>query len=235
MKKYDVVYFYRATKSQELKFSLRSVQKNLPYNSVWIYGDKPEGIEPDNMVEILQSGFTVWQRTTNMLKDICLNPDITENFWLFNDDFFILKPMTSEKPVYAGFLKERVAEIEQKHKGKTAYSRQLEKVIVALKNDGFKTKNYATHTPLLVNKEKALETIERYPYIPMFRALYGNMHDIKGRNIKKDVKLLGPHDVPTEEMQFASTSNESFTKEAGIYIKRKFYRPSRFEVKDENL
>jgi len=231
MKKYDIVYFYKYTKTQELKYSLRSVEKNMPHNEVWIYGDMPDGIKPDHMIEVLQSGFTVWQRTTNMLKDICLNPDISENFWLFNDDFFILKPMTSEKPVYAGTLEERVAEIEQRHKSKSAYSRQLERVIAALKKDGFKTRNYATHTPLLVNKEKALETIERYPTIPMFRALYGNMHDIKGRNIKRDVKLIGAHDIPKEDQQFVSTNDTSFNKECGKYIRRMFAKPSRFEVK----
>lgn len=232
MKKYDIVYFYKYTKSKELQYSLRSVEAHLPHKSVWIYGDKPDNIEPDHFVDVLQTGFTAWQRTTNMLKDICLNEEITDDFWLFNDDFFILSDVKSIKPIYAGTLQDRIDEIESRHDGATVYTLQLKKAQRVLEADGYDTKNYAVHLPILVNKGKALETIEHYPDVPMFRSLYGNMHDIKGRDIHQDVMVIGPHELPKEGQQFVSTSAETFRNtETGMYIQRLFTKPSRFEVR----
>lgn len=232
MDKYDIVYVYKYVDSQELKYSLRSVEANMTYNSVWLYGDEPKGIQPDHFVDVLQSGWTAGERVMKMIKQACENPDITDDFWLFNDDFFVLKKLSTTKSFYAGQLADRITAIEKKHKGKpTAYTMKLRKAEERLKADGLTTKAFdAVHTPMLINKAKALETIATYPDIVMFRSMYGNMHKVPCIKIK-DTKIHTPHDVPAEDARFVSTNDISFKKECGRYIRRQFTKPSRFEVR----
>ena len=48
MKKYDVVYLLKNDyASDELRYSVRSVVKNFPYNRIVFVGGKPDDIEPD--------------------------------------------------------------------------------------------------------------------------------------------------------------------------------------------
>ena len=45
---HDIVYILRNNiDTDEIKYSMRSVVKNFPFNSIWIYGGKPKGIEPE--------------------------------------------------------------------------------------------------------------------------------------------------------------------------------------------
>lgn len=228
--KHDIVYILKNNiSSDEIRYSLRSVEKNFPYHKIWFYGGCPDGIKPDEYVEVIQSESTKWARATSTIKAACQNDEITEDFWLFNDDFFIMKRIRVVKPMYRGTLQQRVKSIAEKHGGlSTRYSRQLSAAAHLLKLKDLDQLNYALHVPMLINRKKALEVFEAFPDNMMFRSLYGNYWNIGGKNVP-DVKVLVDKDYSTETA-FLSTSDKSFEKGlVGEYIRNKFNEPSKYE------
>lgn len=88
---YDIVYFVKETPTNdELTYSVRSLV-NFPHNEVWFYGGCPSNLKPDHHVHVKQDQPTKWANIFKMFKMACLNNEITKNFWLFNDDFFVMK------------------------------------------------------------------------------------------------------------------------------------------------
>ena len=234
--KYDIVYFVKnCTSDEELRYSLRSVEENCRYKDVWFYGGCPNGIEPDYYVKCVQKSPTKWQNVRNMMREACLNDDITENFWLFNDDFFVLKPM-DEKIIayYDGTITTKAEEIKAKHGGQSSeWSRNLLKLRKRLADAGKPELCYAVHAPMLVNRKKMLEVLELYPNEPMVRALYGNWWEIEGKQLK-DPKCSSPQNRDISKtiasMKFLSTSDESFRAGyVGMWLRDRFPNKSRFE------
>lgn len=226
----DIIYILRAGKNEELRYSLRSVEKNYPHKRVIFYGGKPDGIEPDLFVPYTQPGDTKWEKVRNTIELICKNGNITEDFWLFNDDFFIMKPVENPVNYYDGTLEGRIAQIEKSIFGRhSIYSNMLRHTLRTLKLAGIgRPLNYAHHTPMLISRKKMLETIERYPNEPMFRALYGNLNHIGGVDMP-DVKFY-QNRQPWPIGTYASTADESWQHEKiGQIIRGKFALRSRFE------
>ena len=110
----DIVYFIKpCTSNEELTYSLRTL-KNFPHNKVWFYGGCPDNLKPDYHVKVKQV-YNKWQNVNMMLRMACTNPKITDNFWLFNDDFFIMKEVKNPTNHYNGDLYKRIIKLEDKY------------------------------------------------------------------------------------------------------------------------
>lgn len=233
---HDVVYFLKeGPNNEELRYSLRSVDQNWPYRSVWFYGGCPVGITPDHYEPQVQNSPTKWQNVRNMMREVCLNDEITEDFWLFNDDFFILQPMDeSITAFYDGTLTSKVDEIKSKYHGEgSEWSNNLELLKAKLKKAKKPELNYAVHAPMLFNRKKLLKVLDKYLDEPMVRALYGNWwrvpaeplkdpkySDADGRNISDQIYRL----------KIISTSDDSFRGGyVGRWLRDRFQTKSRFE------
>lgn len=230
-KRYDIVYLVKEDrKNEELRYSLRSVEKNFPSGRVWFFGGGPAYLIPDERVRIEQREDTKWQNTTEMIRQVCQHPDITDNWWLFNDDFFIMKKFKVTRPIYDGDLYRRIVEVENRNGMQSSvYSCNLRRAAIELETRGLGVINYAVHMPMLINKEKALETIEEFPGSPMFRSLYGNHHAIGGQEIP-DCKcgLLGQ--TFDEEAAFLSTSDTTWIRgRVGEFIRETFRDKCKYE------
>lgn len=209
---------------------MRSVEKNYPHKRVIFYGGRPDGIEPDLFVPYTQPGDSKWEKVRNTVEIICENDNLTEDFILFNDDFFIMRPVETPTNYYDGTLDERIKTIDGATFGRHAeYSDRLRHLAETLKNAGVTNPlNYAHHTPMIINRKKMLETLKKYPNEPMFRALYGNINKIGGENMP-DVKFYQRRQ-PFPIGQYASTADESWSQEKiGQIIRGKFALRSRFE------
>lgn len=229
--KYDVVYILKNNmESDEIIYSLRSVEKNFPYRKIWFVGGCPGTIAPDVWMNFTQQGETKWQKATSAIAAACKNDDITEDFWLFNDDFFIMKRIRVLKPMIRGTLQQRCKDIEANNNGlQSMYSRQLHKTIHVLKLNGYPQLDYALHVPMLINRRKALEVIDAFPKCPMFRSLYGNYCGIEAETVK-DVKVRGMNSWP-KDARLLSTDDMSFYHgKVGEYIRESFPDPSKYEV-----
>ena len=210
MRKYDVIYILKNSgPAEELRYSLRSIEKNMTHGDVWFYGGTPDGFIPDHAIRFTQAGFTKWEKVRSTLLAICKNPNVPDRFWLFNDDFYILQRMNSTKAIYNKTLKDHYEHVEKKHGGRTAYSKALRYCEEVLKAKELPTLDYAVHIPILIDKDKALEVLNAFPDCPMFRSLYGNYNQLDGVH-HSDVKIADFDKEINPDATFLSTSNKSF-------------------------
>ena len=81
---------------------------------------------------------------------------------------------------------------------------------------------------MAVNKEMALEVMDVFPGLPMFRCLYGNYWHL-AEEVRPDVKVFGDEDF-SKTSALLSTNNESFRNgRVGEYIRNKFKTPCKYE------
>lgn len=229
---HDIIYILKNdVDPDELRYSLRSVCKNFPYRKIWFYGGCPEGIYPDEYVEDIQSGENLWERSWNTLRKACNNSEITEDFWLFNDDFFIMHKVSGDmQPITNGSIYRQIRMIEKKYGQISSYTRRLRAAARRLSDDNLDRINYEVHVPILLNKYKVLHVMERYPDIyAAFRSMYGNYYCIGG-TIQPDNKISDLDMSPTDDMPFLSTTDESFREGViGAYIREKFKKKCKYE------
>lgn len=231
MENRDIVYILKAdVEPDEIRFSIRSVCRNFPYRKIWFFGGKPEGIEPDMFKPVNQKGTESWRKVTYTIEQVCGTPGVTDDFWLFNDDFFIMKPLEDLPPLYNGTLLERIEELRSRYPGaQSLYSIRLMRARAQLEEVDYTTLNYAVHVPMLINKKKALRTIRKFPRSPMFRSLYGNMWDVGGIN-RPDVKIFDNETEPDPDCDLLSTGDTSFREgKVGEFIRSRFPEPCRYE------
>ena len=227
---FDIVYILKNdVEPNELRYSLRSLS-NFPHGKVWFYGGKPNGITPDRHVPYQQKGIMPWEKVINTIYEVSKNNEITEDFYLFNDDFYIMKPV-GEMPVYYDrTLFRRIQAIEKTRGGaRSLYTQQLRRTRDALQSEGYKTFNYEVHMPMLINRKKAKRLIEDYPKMCMFRSTYGNVYNIGGEQ-HKDMKIANPELEPPKDCDFLSTSDDPMEETAvGRFIMARFPEPCKYE------
>ena len=232
----DIVYFVKESAfNEELRYSLRSVERNFKYRNVWFCGGRPDYLRPDKLMRLNQVGLNKWEKVRNNIRLVCENEEISEDFWLFNDDFYIMKPQDNMKPQYNGKIIDYIEDIKRKNGGSDSqYTMRLRDTIKALKEAGLTTYNYEVHKPMLINRKKALELLDRFPTEPGFRSLYGNYFKVGGvdkQDMKVKLLLHSRLDIVDNEWEFLSTSDKSFAKgNIGCCIRDKFKERSRFEV-----
>ena len=222
----DIVYFVKESReNEELRYSLRTL-KNFPHRKVFFYGGCPDGLLPDQHIHVKQNQPTKWQNVQMMLKLACNNPHITANFWLFNDDFFVMQKVTNPKNYYHGDIYKHIVKLEDKYGQVTAYSAQLRKMTQELEALGCTTKDYALHVPILINKEKMLEMFN-VTDCPMFRTLYANYANIGGSEML-DVKITSKEKLYKGGI-YLSTDDNSFAGAVGNQIKEMFPDRCKYE------
>ena len=233
MDNYDIVYFVNngTEPIDELTYSLRSVEQNFPHRKVIIVGGCPENITPDLHIPLVQDKKTKWGNVCYMVREVCKNNDISKRFFLFNDDFFILKPVTSWPANYFdGTLADWIKSVRSRN-ARSEYADRLVQLEKSLKNTFYPTYNFATHVPILVNRAKMAEVLRKYPETAMLRALYGNYVFMQEGGIPlRDYKIVSLDKKIREGATFVSTHENSFEKgEVGKQIRAMFKKKSRFE------
>ena len=230
----DIVYFVKDDlRNEELRYSLRSVDKNMPHKRLWIFGGCPLNIVPDVRVRVDQKGKTKWDRGRNMFRMACENKELTENFILFNDDFFVMQPTDHIDPMHRGTLQEYIEVIERNFMNRpTNYTKILRECDEELVKLGATRYAYELHMPFIFNKKGVLQIIKDYPYQHCTRTFYGNLYNIGGEK-HSDVKVF--NDKPTfdyKETQFLSTDDPVVNINNGVwrYIRKQFEKKSKWEL-----
>ena len=190
----DVVYFVKdKLMNEELRYSIRSVAKNMSYNRIWIFGGCPQDIVPDVRIRVEQEGPTKWDKVHSMFEMAAKNKELTDDFILFNDDFFIMKPMDEITPLYRCSMKEYIDIIETKNRNRpNGYSLLLRECDGTLSRLRTTDLCYELHTPFVFNKEKLLKLLEEFPGHHCTRTMYGNIYGIGGEK-SHDVKIFDVH------------------------------------------
>ena len=83
----------------DLKFSLRSVEKFCTFRNIWVVGYKPNWVKNVNYLPTVQSG-NKWVNSMTNIVAACNCPEISEDFVLMNDDFFMLRSITDWRKTF---------------------------------------------------------------------------------------------------------------------------------------
>lgn len=231
----DVVYIYKATNSDELKYSIRSVAENWACRKIWIVGDKPEWLSGKaGFIKAYSSNFNRYRDANNKIKLACRSKEISDPFWLFNDDFFILDKINpAEYQVYYdGTLQEKYDRLRNKFPSLKTW-RYLEGFEYAQKvlriNKKENVKNFETHVPILVNKKQMAGVISVYPNSVCRRSIYMNIYHPNDGVPHDDVKRYEKNSVISRDDILVSTDAISFSGQVGDFIKDKFKKRSIYE------
>ena len=226
----DLIYILKADiDTEELKYSLRSVEKNFPINRVWFVGGQPEGLEPDIRLPHVQIGNSKWELIRSSMWKAVNDERLSEDFFLFNDDFFVMEPVDTDsfRNFVDGTLERRIDELHSES-GMNAYTRTLFKLEQELKTMHEPTMNFDVHLPMLLNKEQVRSTLYKCSS-PQMRSAIGNINRLPFV-IHPDVKVYDLKSVPVNET-YLSTNDDTFKKgNVGKYIRETFTTKSRFEV-----
>jgi hypothetical protein len=181
----DVVYICKAGDNEELKYSIRSVVKNLKFSNIWVVGGKPDWYV-GNYISVPQDK-SKYTNARNNLRAICRSIDISDSFILMNDDFYVVNKVDSVPYMHGGLLVNKIKKYRDLT-GETRYVAMLKKTLAnlsrRLKKDIL---DYELHVPMVMEKEKLSEVVE----VPDFwRSRYGNLFDVGGTEID-DVKVYG--------------------------------------------
>ena len=229
-KKIDIVYILKDEfNCEELRYSLRSVEKNFPHRFVWFVGGQPKGFHPDRAIQHKQVGSTKWDMIKSSMWKAVENEEVSDDFFLFNDDFFVMKKFKGKFVNYVDMtLAEKIDELRRNvHPWLNPYGRTLFKAEQELLSLGCPTMNYDVHLPMVLNKELFKASINKCSS-PQMRSVYGNLNAVPFV-IHQDVKVYDMETLP-EAPDFLSTNEDVFEKgRVGAYIREQFPTPSRWE------
>lgn len=200
----DIVIPYLKNQSGELKACISLIEKNVPHRNIYVVEDY-ESSRYSYISHINQIQKLDWA-----LKNL----DLTEEFYLFNDDFFILEPVQDIPYMHRGTLSDHIT--SRPH---GQYSRNLRITRDWINEDAL---SYEVHVPFLFNRETLRVLIESLRHgiesgkCPFIRSWYGNCAKVGGVQIL-DVKNVENY----ESYTYLSTTEQSFKRGIGEYIRGK--------------
>lgn len=233
----DIVYIVKASENNpELLHSLRSVAANLPHRRVWLVGYRPRWVAAEvGYLPTIQRGpkhANTWGNWVAAAR--C--PDISDEFTLFNDDFFVTKPIDDVPALHRGPLSEMIEWYARyrltSHRQRAAVTRQA----LQRAGHGEPLYSYELHTPMVINRHILAEGIRWLDSGRSTsganvakRTFYGNFAGVGGER-SQDVKVMKASDgVPEVRLPFLSTLPASWGGLAGGWIRQLFPEPGRYE------
>ena len=227
----DFVYICRDGENEELRYSIRSVLNSFPEAKVWLVGGKPEWYS-GHCVSVEQNSNKYANALKN-LKSLCEHPEISDNFVLMNDDFFIIKKINSVDQFYNGLLSDKINRFTQ-ITGSSMYIKKLITTNKKLIDLGIKNPiDYELHTPMPMNKTGLLDVIEKYPEC-LWRSMFGNLYNVGGTQMD-DVKIyvnkrhLARSNEITDNSIYMSTEDTSLNVMLDKMLRQMLPDPSIYE------
>ena len=204
--KYDIVYVVKKgpMDSIALRYSLRSLV-NIPHRNVFIVGDKPDWVQNVTWIDIRDSLDTsiYKNRLINVQKKLvaCCNSNLSDDFILFNDDFFILEKQESIPYYHKGFI--------PKYKNPNDYQKIVMKTAFLFN----KPLHFGVHFPMILNKNKLRNMFIKYGFGFEHRILYGNCYNVTPKKKVRDCKL---YNFRPKSGSFLSSNNRLERSESFI-------------------
>lgn len=220
----DIVVPYRKEANEiELTYCLRSIEKYLTgYRDIWVIGDKPSlkvKHLPCSDIQGRKEYSIAWK-----ISHACKCDAISENFIMFNDDHFLLKPLDISEIKYwhNGPLE------DAKERGSGGYRRAVMDTIEKL-NGGL---NYDIHTPIIYNKKHFLRLFTWQEELCV-KSMYCNQMNVEGE-FMTDCKLNFPYSKTAIEEKlkdrlFFSTGHFVMIDEMLEVFNELYPNPSKYE------
>lgn len=209
----DFVYICRDGDNEELRYSIRSVINSFPKAKVWVVGGKPNWYV-GNYIDVGQIGLK-YNNAINNLNALCDSEEISDDFVLMNDDFFILKQIDNIEYFHGGFLYNKINRFKQLSRG-SAYIKKLMVTEQTLKDYNVESPlDYELHVPMVMNKQK-LKTIIDKDQNCLWRSLYGNLFNVGGTETT-DVKIY--HSNANQSISYKITNDSIYASTDDITFK----------------
>lgn len=229
---------YSAGENEELKYTLRSIEKNVKnYRDIWIVGHLPEWIH--NVRHIPFSDAESPKFKDKNIRDkflaASINLNVSENFLATNDDIYVIDEIDATDYLY--FYKGGILSSIDGNKGN--YKKVMTNTYNFLVRRGFAAKNFDTHCPIIYNKELFKQSVGSVDYSVPYgygvKSLYCALNrvepyfmpDCKIRsNITKEevISKVSGRDV-------FSTYDDVMDSGVGEYLSEMFPEMSRYEKK----
>lgn len=226
----DFVYICRSGTNEELRYSIRSVEKHFPDSKIWVVGYKPYWYS-GNFLPVKDSTVK-YENIRLAILAITSCKEISNNFVLMNDDFFIINPIKKIPTYYGGSFEDKVLRY-QSINALNGYTRLLRSTLLFMQKQRLNLLDYDLHVPMVFNKKK-LKPIASIPNV-CTRTLYGNTYNIGGKLIN-DVKVYPSGSIYqtlengiSKDFYFISSDDDSFDNLYNDILKDMFNTPSRFE------
>jgi hypothetical protein len=208
----DLVYVCRSGENEELRYSIRSAFKNLKFNNLWVVGGKPSWYK-GLYLEVPQTS----RKYINMQKNVISlsrNAEISDNFILMNDDFYIISPVDKVENMNGGRLIDK-AKMYDSLSPNSSYTKRLFDTYERLRGKGFEDPiDFELHVPIVINKVNLRHAVK---YNLLWRSMYGNIFEIPSIKLEEDVKVyvnspLDPksYDIKNLSCPYLSSDDNSF-------------------------
>jgi len=221
----DIVYLNTKTKwdCKEIKFSIRSAEKFLTFDNLFIFGYLPDFINQKAIHIPFDDRGDKYDNVDKKMLLILKDERISEDFILMNDDFILLREYKTIPYYYKGDLKQAV------EKAGGRYKRRLENTL-KLFPDG---KDFEVHFPIIFNKTKLSNLFKKYGQEIEKRSAYCNEYNVR-KTQHKDHKVW-EYSQLDKDAPFVSLTDEIqemyFLQD---FISERLPNPSSFEKNKES-
>jgi hypothetical protein len=190
----DVVYILGSgslANDEEILYSARSLCKNmLDMGTVYVVGDSPKHLPGATHFQMQDAYPEGWKNVYTKIIKACSIPELSEEFLLMNDDFFMTEPFEgADFPFYA---------------------------IKGTNGGSCGQHSFQIHAPMRISKEMFV----KMPFdissnaCKSFRSFYANFYGAPPKFIEDCIIQVGenvaPFDEQVEKQKFFSISNSSF-------------------------
>jgi len=186
------VYWKNGAESDEIQYSIRSVQRFVPGAEIVICGDRPSGFDGTviNSPRVTRRDvrsrygytpsqrFIKWVDSIAKLESIIASPYVRDNFLWMYDDTFLAAPTTFEELAVPRFGHASVS-VNNASKQRNTWREVRRRTFAALASAGLPTRDYSTHFPTAYNKRQLAQTIKKFePWKNprLIESLYLNHH-----------------------------------------------------------
>lgn len=235
----DLVYLVRSGPNEELRYSLRSIEKNAPglFRKVWVMGtDLPDWLTGVEFLPI-PDGDHKHETMRRKTLAVCDNPDVTPTFGLMNDDYFLVKPISEWVVYHMGPASEWINEkLAKRSWSWTSYLRDVYATCRWMADQGYgDVPVRETHSITVWDRVRLAEVIRAYPQnrgltvVDLYEAAGAGGPGVRGPNAKvhNDEHLAARL---KDGWPWLSSSDESWvSSRIGEYMRGMFPEPSRFE------
>jgi hypothetical protein len=228
----DFVYICKDGINEELRYSIRSVVESFPDSNIWVVGGKPPWYI-GNYINVKQV-LTKYRNAIQNLNTVCNSNEISEEFILMNDDFYIIKNINSIKTYHGGLLLDKI-NLYQKLNSNSNYTRKLSATYKKIKSLGIESPlDYELHVPMIMEKKKLKQILENNDQF-LWRSIYGNVFNIGGEQME-DVKVYsrGPlvlksYNIKKDEHIYLSSADNSFDMILNTILRKQFIQRTKYE------
>lgn len=219
---------------EELRFSLRSVEKNAPdVTSVWIVGHVPDWVRGVRTLPLdpLPEKFANQRQSLTAFAN---QKGAPTKFYLFNEDHYVIEPIDGAFPVF--HLGPALAYITSIWRPRNTWHRAVKATSEWLTGRaGEEVLCYETHTPLLFDRHRLRDVLAEYPADrPLAMTQLYVEAGLSGVGVNAGNAKVKSADTLeaklAQAMPFTSGNQDSFNGAHGDVLRATFPEPSRWEA-----